>query len=114
MAEYQERATRIPVHLPVEFYNENIEVTGSCLNISRSGLWGSFAQPLDLWTNGKLVLDFAHRFLDIRARVVRADGQNAGLIFIFETNTDRLALNRAVWLAQYELRAHGHSGEFPF
>lgn len=107
MDDHRERAPRIDVRFPIAFVTEGSEFTGTCLNISKSGLLGKFGNPLDLWTEGELALDFAEGFMGIKARVARAIDFEAALVFLFKNDADREFIEAAVELAQAEMRVGG-------
>lgn len=114
MAEYSERASRIQASFPIVFLSDGTEIAGSCLNISKTGLLGVFSQPLDLWIEGELSLDFGQGCIGIRVRVARVMNREAGLIFLFRNDADRCVVDTAVEIAQDEMKAQGRSLAAPF
>lgn len=114
MNDHRERAPCVDVRFPIAFVTEGSEFPGTCLNISKSGLLGEFANPLDLWTEGELALDFAEGYMGIKARVARAIDREAALIFLFKNAADRQFIETAVELAQAEMRVGGMNLDDPF
>jgi UPF0288 family protein (methanogenesis marker protein 3) len=107
MGKYLERADRVETAFPVEFATQEGAVTGHCVNISESGILGIFAKPLELWTTGELTFQFAGGLLGVKARVARVIGREAGLVFLFQHEDERLTVHTAIAFVrtQMELRA---------
>ena len=95
MLSYRPRAPRLDLSLPLRFTSADGVVEGNCLNVSESGLLGSFARPLDLWMDGSLLLQFGEERTVLRARVARAMGHEAGMAFVYQDDREREAI-RAV------------------
>lgn len=114
MAEFCERASRIQASFPITFISDGVETTGICLDISKSGLLGAFSQPLDLWIEGELSLDFGQGCIGIRVRVARVMDREAGLTFLFRNDADRYVIDTVVGFAQDEMKAQGRSLAAPF
>lgn len=100
MAEYQNRARRIEARFRVSFAVDGAEISGNCMNISESGLLGSFSEALELWSEGELTVHFGEGALGIKARVARAMDTEAGLVFLSERAADREAIAAVIASAQ--------------
>ncbi len=101
MLTYPDRAPRLDLSFPLVFTAADGEVAGHCLNLSESGLLGIFDQPLELWTEGSLLLHFGDDQLVIGARIARMDGNEAGLSFQFRHPGEREAVHAAVAFASH-------------
>ena len=99
MLSYPSRAPRLDLSLPLRFTNEDGAVDGNCLNVSESGLLGTFDRPLDLWTEGSLLLHFGEQETILRARVARAMGNEAGMTFMYENEREREAIRTVLVFA---------------
>ena len=100
MIQYKDRAPRLDLSFPLAFSVGGEVTAGHCLNLSESGLLANFNHPLDVWTHGELELHFADRSCEVAARVARADGNEAGLAFVFKNDGERAAIRAMCDFAQ--------------
>jgi hypothetical protein len=113
----QPRALRVAADFPLSYLAEpgvGPRIEGNCLNISDSGLLGEFAESLDLWTEGEVVVQFGGGALGVRVRVARVDGTRAGFVFLYEDSEQRRTIAEVVASAMLEMKQKGHSGTIPF
>ena len=104
MAGFQERAPRLNLSFPLEFHSEDGIFTGSCLNISESGLLAAFPLILELWSSGELHLHLGEDACTVPARVARIIDSDAGFTFLFRNQAERDAVQ--VILALAAARTH--------
>ena len=110
----QQRSLRYELHFPVEFLAEGRIILGECLNISDSGMLGTFEEPLELWVVGELRLHTGQSSRKLDVRVSRVDGHNAGLLFRHESERDRLFIRSIIEDLIAELRQKGQEVTPPF
>lgn len=75
--------------MPLCFEAEGTRIRGRCINVSQSGLLAIFDQVLDIWIAGELSFSLAEYQFNIKARVVRLEGQNTGLAFVNKSDADQ-------------------------
>ena len=92
MPTFQDRAPRLNLSFPLQFRMGGSVISGHCLNLSESGLLGLFSEPLDLWTDGEVLLTYGGSTCQVRARVARSLESEAGLSFSFRTDAEREAV----------------------
>ena len=112
MREHVERAKRVDLSFPVCFVDDGQENQGHCLNISESGLMARFEHEPDLWATGALQLSFAGNAVALPVRVVRCVDQQAGIVFLFEDESQRQAIRALVASAAAQSTLAG--GVVPF
>ena len=100
MEQYKDRATRLDLSFPLTFTTEGEAIAGHCLNLSESGLYANFDQPLEVWTHGDLLLHFGDGTCGLAARVARTNGHEAGLAFAFKSDSERSAIRAMCDFAQ--------------
>jgi len=93
------RSPRFGLDLPIRFFSEDGLAIGRCVDVSESGLLGDFDSPLNIWTTGEVTASVAEEIVSIKARVVRVDGNQAGLSFHIEDAAGRLAILRLIQFA---------------
>lgn len=99
MTVFQPQAERLNLSFPVIFSSDDDTVTGSCLNISPSGLSSHFVRPVDLWATGHVSLETGKGTVTLPARVARTNEREAGLAFILHTDVEREAVRDLVAFA---------------
>lgn len=114
---HQPRALRAVAQFPLTYLADTrteVEVKGNCLNISESGLLADFAEAIELWTNGELLLHFGGGALGVRVRVARVNGNQAGVVFLYDGDEQRRTIAEVVASAAQEMKKNGHSVAIPF
>jgi hypothetical protein len=101
MQNYQPRAPRFDLHLPIRFFSTDGLATGHCVNVSETGMRVTFERPIDFWLEGELDFRIEDRQFNIKARVVRADVRDAGLLFHINNDADRLTVAKLLELASH-------------
>jgi hypothetical protein len=99
MQNYQPRAPRFDLHLPIRFFSTDGLATGHCMNVSETGMRVTFERPIDFWLEGELDFRIEDRQYNIKARIVRADVRDAGLLFHIDNDADRLTVAKLLELA---------------
>lgn len=112
MTVFQPRAERLNLSFPVTFSSDDDTVTGSCLNLSLSGILGRFVRPLDLWVTGRISLRTGKGSVTLPARVARVMEREAGLAFILSTEAERQTVRDLVSFATTNTQLTG--GRPPF
>jgi hypothetical protein len=102
MQNHQARAPRFDLDLPIRFFSTDGMIVGRCVNISESGIRGTFDSPVDVWLEGDLSFQVDGQYLGIRARVVRADGRDAGLWFRINSETDKSIIAKLLAMAEQQ------------
>ncbi len=95
------RLPRFDIIFPIEFAHDgqagDTAVTaGRCLNLSNTGLLGSFAYPLGADSVGTLRLKPASRSFALRAAVTHSEGLRSGLSFVFANDQERQVIRALV------------------
>jgi hypothetical protein len=90
MQNHQPRAPRFDLNLPVRFFSTDGLATGHCVNVSATGMLVAFDRPVDFWLEGELDFFIEDRHFSIKARVVRTDIRDAGLLFHVDSDADKL------------------------
>ncbi|ADW69914.1 PilZ domain-containing protein [Granulicella tundricola] len=93
------RPARFDLNLALTFAGDEGVLEGHCVNVSASGMLAAFARPVELFTNGELSLLVGEFYVNVKARVARTQGFDAGLAFIIETENDRHAVRLLVEFA---------------
>jgi hypothetical protein len=97
--QYQQRSLRSDADLPVRFFSTDGLISGHTLDVSASGMLAEFEKPVAIWTIGELTILLEDGYINIGARVARADGRKAGLAFYIEGDDDRVAIGRLLTCA---------------
>lgn len=100
MPNYQERAPRASLDLPVQFVSNYGPAVGFCLNVSESGMLAVFDRRVDVWLEGDLSFLIGEQQFTIKARVVRINGLEAGLWFRIENEVDEATVRGLLALAE--------------
>ena len=95
----QDRSARWDLNLPIRLFSTEGMVGGHCINVSESGLLGTFDRPVTVWVTGELTAFVGDRSISIRVRVVRLDGRDVALTFHPTGDEDRLAIRRLLQFA---------------
>ena len=95
------RLPRFDIVFPIEFLPEGAledtaTSTGRCLNLSNTGLLGSFMLPLGEGTSGVVRLRPASRTFPLRATVTHSEGVRSGLKFAFASDQERQVVRALV------------------
>jgi len=99
MQNYQPRAPRFDLHLPIRFFSTDGLANGHCINVSETGMRVTFERPVDFWLEGELDFLIEEQKFTIKARVVRADVRDAGLLFHIDSDADRLTITKLLEIA---------------
>lgn len=86
------RPARFNLEVPLCFKTGDDQIIGQTLNVSESGLLVRFPVPLDIWVVGQISLTVGEYYIEIDARVARAQDNDYGLSFLIEDDNDRLAI----------------------
>ncbi len=90
------RHPRFMVDLPVDFIHAEGTVTGRCADISETGIKIRFPHALERNVCGKVLLRYAGRLIDMRARVVYTGSACSGLEFVCETSEQHEAVSELI------------------
>lgn len=82
---------------------DGVEVTGTTINVSESGMLVRLGQALEPWVEGEIFAEVGEYYLSIGARVARVQDRDAGLSFLVETDNDRQSIEIMLEFAQPEL-----------
>ena len=99
MLTYPDRAPRLDLSFPLVFTSAEGVFAGHCLNLSDSGLLATFDRPVELWTQGSLLLHFGDDEVRLQARIARTHENEAGLAFFYSNDSERHAIQAAVRFA---------------
>lgn len=100
MPNYQDRAPRSDLNLPIRFFSRSGLATGYCMNVSETGMRAEFDGIIDVWLEGDISFVIEGQQLSIKARVARVDGRDAGLWFRIESDEDKLTIGKLLKLAE--------------
>ncbi|WP_160115107.1 PilZ domain-containing protein [Bryocella elongata] len=90
------RAVRATVGLPLVFNSSEGRVAGYSLNVSESGILGSFQDVLEVWLSGQLTICVPEHPIYVETRIVRVEGKEAAMSFLKLSELDRTRLRRHV------------------
>ena len=95
------RLPRFDIMFPIDFLSEGVPepadgISGRCLNLSSTGLLGSFGYPLGEGTAGVLRLRPASRSFPLRGIVTHSEGTRSGLRFDFANDQERQVIRALV------------------
>ena len=101
VSDFLYRLPRFDIMFPIEFVpasapDDAAITTGRCLNLSNTGLLGSFAYPLGGGTSGIIRLKPASRSFPLQAFVTHSEGMRCGLRFSFTTDQERQVIRALV------------------
>lgn len=96
MQKFEYRTPRFSVDFPVRFTIQNSTLMGRCREISREGMRLEFLEPLPPHSFGTVSLDYQNCSLELNVRVAHAGVAHDGLEFIYETDTERDAVEHLV------------------
>lgn len=98
MQKFEYRSARYQVDLPVLLILKDESVAGRCKEISREGMKVEFRQPVAPKCCGTLRIGHRESSLELRACVARTGNGCDGLKFLFDSESERKALERLVAL----------------
>jgi hypothetical protein len=98
MQKFEYRTPRYAVDLPVLLSLQNSSVPGRCKEISKEGMKVLLQQPVAPETCGTVSLSYLDLSLELRVSVAHAGPNYDGLKFLFESDKDRIAVERLVAL----------------
>ena len=101
MKDHQPRSPRFDLHLPIRFFSTDGLATGHCVNVSETGMRVTFERPIDFWLEGELDFVLDDLRFNIKARVVRVDIREAGMLFHIDTDADKLTVEKLLELAAH-------------
>jgi len=91
------RAARASLKLALVFKYAEGEVRGHTVNLSESGVLGSFQEVMEVWLNGQLsILVPDRRPIVVETRIVRVDGCTAAMSLMNLTAYDKTKLQSLV------------------
>jgi len=95
------RLPRFDIIFPIDFVPEGATeegsiITGRCLNLSHTGLLGSFAYPLGEGTIGTVRLRPASRTFPLHVAVTHSEGLRSGLQFAFNNDQEKQVVRALV------------------
>ena len=99
MQNYQTRAARFDLNLPLRFFSSDGMMAGHCVNVSESGMLAVFDRPVELWLEGDLSFFIEERQFSIKARVARVNDGDTGLRFRIDSEADLLTIQKLLALA---------------
>lgn len=100
MQNYQTRAPRLDLNLPLHFFSSDEMIPGHCVNVSASGMLAVFNLPIDLWLEGDISFFIEDQHFSIKARVIRVDGGDIGFRFHIDSDADKLTIQELLSLAE--------------
>jgi hypothetical protein len=89
MRRFLYRLPRFRTEIPMDLILNDAVVLGTCLNISESGLRGTFSHPLPPGAEGMLTLYNGNENFQIRARIDSFKDEEARVRFRFESDAER-------------------------
>ena len=99
MQNYQNRAPRLDLNLPLRFFSSDGMMAGHCVNVSESGMLAIFDRPVEMWLEGDLSFFIEGLQFSIKARVARVNEGDTGLRFRIDSDADKLTIQKLVALA---------------
>jgi|HubBroStandDraft_1064217.scaffolds.fasta_scaffold67716_3 hypothetical protein len=98
MQKFEYRTPRYLVDLPVLFSLPNSNIQGRCKEISKEGMKVELQEPVSPETCGIVCIDYMDLSLELRVCVAHAGAGYDGLKFLFESERDRIGVERLVAL----------------
>jgi len=98
MQKFEYRTPRYLVDLPVRLNLQNGSVAGKCREIGNEGMRVEFKEPVSADTCGTVCINYRDLSLELRVSVAHAVGDYKGLKFLFESEKDRMCVERLVLL----------------
>lgn len=98
MQKFEYRTPRYLVDLPVVFNLQDASFAGRCREIGKEGMKVEFKEPVAADTCGTISIGYKDLSLELRACVAHAGANSKGLKFLFESEKDRIAVERLVTL----------------
>ena len=89
MRKFLYRLPRVETSLPMDFILGDAVVLGTCLNLSESGLHGTFTQTLRPGTEGVTTVYHGDHSFQIKGRIASLRGDRTHLHFCFETEEQK-------------------------
>jgi len=96
MRNFDYRAPRFPVDLPVQVEVENVAQTGRCTEIGFGGMRLVSLAPLAADVNAVIQICYRSMFLKIPARVVHQDADGNGMQFLWESDKQKEGVARLI------------------
>jgi hypothetical protein len=98
MQKFEYRVPRYVVDFPVLFRLQDANIPGRCREISKDGMKIELQHPVAADTCGTVSLSYKDLSLELRVCVTRSAADTKGLKFLFESDKDRIAVERLVAL----------------
>ena len=98
MQKFEYRTPRYTVDLPVVFKLEKSIVAGRCREIGKEGMKVAFQEPVSAGASGTICIAYKELSLELPASIAHAEADSKGLKFLFESDKDRIAVERLVML----------------
>jgi hypothetical protein len=89
MRKFLYRLPRIETSLPMDFILGDAVVLGTCLNLSESGLHGTFSQTILPGTEGLTTVYHGDHSFQIKGRISSLRGDRTHVHFCFESEEQR-------------------------
>ena len=89
MRKFLYRLPRVETSLPMDFLLGDAVVLGTCVNLSESGLQGTFTQTLQPGTEGITTVYHGDHSFQIKGRIASLRGDRAHLHFCFDTEEQK-------------------------
>ena len=89
MRRFLYRLPRFKTEVPMDLIVGDSVTIGTCLNISESGLRGTFSHPLAVNTQGLLTLYFGEQGTQVHAQIESLKGEEARVRFRFASVQER-------------------------
>jgi hypothetical protein len=91
MRQFLYRLPRVETSLPMDFILGDAVVLGTCLNLSESGLRGTFTQTIQPGTEGLTTVYRGELSFQIKGRIASLRGDRTHIHFCFESEDQREA-----------------------
>ncbi len=89
MRSFLYRLPRFKTEVPMDLILGDAIVLGLCLNISESGLLGTFSNPVAIHSEGLLTLYYDERSFQVHAKIDGFEGDEARVEFRFASDKER-------------------------
>ena len=104
MRSFLYRLPRFKTEVPMDLILGEAVVLGLCLNISESGLLGTFSNPVPVHSEGLLTLYYHQRSYQAHAQIEGFQGDEARLEFRFASDKERADIHDLLKLLAPEPR----------
>jgi hypothetical protein len=98
MQKFEYRTPRYQVDLPVLLILADARVPGRCRQISKEGMSVELQEPVAADASGTVAIHYKNLALELRVAVTNSGKGVEGLRFLFDTDEDRISVERLVAL----------------